>query len=202
VPQALGCLWRVSCWLELVTWWLKERSPRTPMDGRFVRGASLRRPRPKLCIWLLMLCAGHVHWMIYSEFFKCASGMTMVLLFIDLPQAVNCCCKQHAFSMLNEMSPIWNWLLRQEFAPKLKRPIMLKKMCGHCLRAGNYPCETELTGLFWIWRSRSDVDTVLEEIKAAFEERASADWSAWVMLIPMNEVILLICTWTCSVNYR
>ena len=50
---------------------------------------------------------------------------------------------------------------------------MLKK-CGHYLKAGELTPETELTGHYELPDDDADVDSVLEEIKAALCRRARA----------------------------
>ena len=113
----------------------------------------------------LMLCAGIVHGDL-SEFNVLVDDYGPVI--IDLPQAVNAAANNNAFSMLQRdvrnMTDYYS-----EFAPELQETHYAEEMWA-LFEAGKLTPETELSGYFEFDDSEADVDTVLEEIKAAFEE--------------------------------
>ncbi|MFT4732458.1 MAG: RIO kinase 1, partial [Gammaproteobacteria bacterium] len=114
---------------------------------------------------LLMLCAGIVHGDL-SEFNVLVDDYGPVI--IDLPQAVNAAANNNAFSMLQrDVRNMTDYYA--EFAPELKETHYAEEMWA-LFQTGKLTPETELTGYFEFDESETDVDTVLEEIKAAFEE--------------------------------
>ncbi|WP_137227259.1 PA4780 family RIO1-like protein kinase [Shewanella sp. MEBiC00475] len=112
-----------------------------------------------------MLCAGIVHGDL-SEFNVLVDQNGPVI--IDLPQAVDASANNNAKAMLfrdvNNMTDYYS-----QFAPELATMKYAKEMWA-LYEQGELTPETELTGLFEEDTTAADVDSVLEEINAAFEE--------------------------------
>jgi RIO kinase 1 len=87
---------------------------------------------------------------------------------IDLPQVVDAAANNNAFSMLQRdvrnMSEYYG-----QFAPELTHTLYAEEMWS-LFEAGELTVETELTGHYALPEDDADVDSVLEEIKAAFAE--------------------------------
>jgi len=113
----------------------------------------------------LMLCAGLVHGDL-SEFNVLVDDYGPVI--IDLPQAVNAAANNNAFSMLQRDVRNMTEYYAQ-FAPQLLSTHYAHEMWA-LFEAGALTPETDLSGEFEFDESAADVDTVIEEIKAAFEE--------------------------------
>ena len=116
---------------------------------------------------VLMLCAGIVHGDL-SEFNVLVDDYGPVI--IDLPQAVDAAANNNAEAMLerdvNNMTQYYG-----QFAPQLLGTKYAKEMWA-LYEDGALKPETELTGHFDDPEDPSDVDGVLEEIKAVlFEEQ-------------------------------
>lgn len=112
-----------------------------------------------------MLCAGVVHGDL-SEFNVLVDDYGPVI--IDLPQAVDAAANMHAKSML--MRDVKNMRLYYgQYAPQLLSTRYGEEMWA-LYEDGKLTPETELTGLFEDDHSAADVDSVLEEIKAALLE--------------------------------
>jgi RIO kinase 1 len=114
-----------------------------------------------------MLCAGIVHGDL-SEFNVLVDDYGPVI--IDLPQAVDAAANNNAEAMLerdvNNMTQYYG-----QFAPQLLGTKYAKEMWA-LYEDGALKPETELTGHFDDPEDPSDVDGVLEEIKAVlFEEQ-------------------------------
>ena len=111
-----------------------------------------------------MLCVGLVHGDL-SELNVLVDDYGPVI--IDLPQAVDAAANNHAERMLardiNNMTVYYG-----QYAPELLETQYAKEMWA-LYEAGDLTPETELTGLFEEDTTLADVDTVLEEIKAALE---------------------------------
>ena len=115
-----------------------------------------------------MLCAGIVHGDL-SEFNVLVDDYGPVI--IDLPQAVDASANNNAFAMLerdvNNMTTYYG-----QFAPELLGSKYAKEMWA-LYEDGALHSDIELTGQFEEDAEAADVDTVMQEIKAAFEEEQS-----------------------------
>jgi RIO kinase 1 len=112
-----------------------------------------------------MLCVGLIHGDL-SEFNVLVDDYGPVI--IDLPQVVDAAANNNAFSMLQRdvrnMSEYYG-----QFAPELTRTLYAEEMWS-LFEAGELTVETDLTGHYALPEDDADVDSVLEEIKAAFAE--------------------------------
>jgi RIO kinase 1 len=163
VPHPFGCYDGVLL-MELVTDDEGNVAPRLN-DVSMSAEQALEDHAQVMHYVMLMLCAGIVHGDL-SEFNVLVDDYGPVI--IDLPQAVNAAANNNAFSMLQRdvrnMTDYYS-----EFAPELRDTHYAEEMWA-LFEAGKLTPETELTGHFEFDESEADVDTVLEEIKAAFEE--------------------------------
>ncbi|MFT6331416.1 MAG: RIO kinase 1 [Bermanella sp.] len=163
VPQPFGCYDGVLL-MELVTDDEGNVAPRLN-DVSMSAEQALEDHAQVMHYVLLMLCAGIVHGDL-SEFNVLVDSYGPVI--IDLPQAVNAAANNNAFSMLQrDVRNMTDYYA--EFAPELKETHYAEEMWA-LFQVGKLTPETELTGYFEFDESEADVDTVLEEIKAAFEE--------------------------------
>jgi RIO kinase 1 len=163
VPQPFGCYDGVLL-MELVTDDEGNVAPRLN-DVSMSAEQALEDHAQVMHYVLLMLCAGIVHGDL-SEFNVLVDSYGPVI--IDLPQAVNAAANNNAFSMLQrDVRNMTDYYA--EFAPELKQTHYAEEMWA-LFQTGELSSETELTGYFEFDESEADVDTVLEEIKAAFEE--------------------------------
>jgi RIO kinase 1 len=163
VPQPFGCYDGVLL-MELVTDDEGNVAPRLN-DVSMSYEQALEDHAQVMHYVLLMLCAGIVHGDL-SEFNVLVDDYGPVI--IDLPQAVNAAANNNAFSMLQrDVRNMTDYYA--EFAPELKETHYAEEMWA-LFQSGKLTPETELTGYFEFDESETDVDTVLEEIKAAFEE--------------------------------
>ncbi|MCH1929455.1 serine protein kinase RIO [Shewanella sp. A25] len=112
-----------------------------------------------------MLCAGLVHGDL-SEFNVLVDGNGPVI--IDLPQAVDAAANNHAQWMLSRDIENMTQYYGQ-YAPELLKTQYAKEMWA-LFEAGSLKPDTELTGQFNEILVEADVDSVLEEIQAAFED--------------------------------
>ncbi len=113
----------------------------------------------------LMLCAGLVHGDL-SEFNVLVNEDGPVI--IDLPQAVDAAANNNARSMLERDIENMNHYYGQ-FAPQLLNARYAQEM-WQLFEDGKLTPETELTGQFEVDESAADVDSIMEEIKAAMHE--------------------------------
>ncbi|QYJ79347.1 PA4780 family RIO1-like protein kinase [Shewanella acanthi] len=112
-----------------------------------------------------MLCAGLVHGDL-SEFNVLVDDNGPVI--IDLPQAVDAAANNHAKWMLaRDIDNMTQYYA--QFAPELLRTQYAKEMWA-LFEAGSLKPDTVLTGKFNETLVEADVDSVLEEIQAAFED--------------------------------
>lgn len=163
VPQPYGCYDGVLL-MELITDEEGNVAPRLN-DVSMSHEQALEDHAQMMHYVKLMLCAGLVHGDL-SEFNVLVDDYGPVV--IDLPQAVNAAANNNAFSMLQrDVRNITEYY--GEFAPELRQTLYAEEMWA-LFEAGQLKADTELTGLFELDDSEADVDTVLEEIKAAFAE--------------------------------
>jgi RIO kinase 1 len=163
VPQPHGCYDGVLL-MELVTNDEGEVAPRLN-DVEMSKEQALDDHAQMMHYVKLMLCAGLVHGDL-SEFNVLVDDYGPVI--IDLPQAVNAAANNNAFEMLKrDVRNITDYYA--EFAPELKQTAYAEEMWAF-FEEGTLMPDTELTGDFEADTQAADVDTVLEEIKAAFAE--------------------------------
>ena len=155
VPTPYGCFYGVLL-MELVTDSTGEVAPRLN-DVSMSPEQAIEDHTVVMKYVQRMLCVGLVHGDL-SEFNVLVDDYGPVI--IDLPQAVDAAANNHAERMLardiNNMTVYYG-----QYAPELLETQYAKEMWA-LYEAGDLTPETELTGLF-------EVDTVLEEIKAALE---------------------------------
>ena len=165
VPVPYGCFDGVLL-MELVT---DDTGAVAPRLGDVSMSAEQAREDHALVMQyvVLMLCVGIVHGDL-SEFNVLVDDYGPVI--IDLPQAVDASANNHAEAMLerdvNNMTQYYG-----QFAPDLLDSRYAKEMWA-LYEEGTLKPDTELTGNFTDPEGNSDVDSVLEEIKAVlFEEQ-------------------------------
>lgn len=162
VPTPYGCFYGVLL-MELVTDSTGEVAPRLN-DVSMSPEQAIEDHTVVMEYVQRMLCVGLVHGDL-SEFNVLVDDYGPVI--IDLPQAVDAAANNHAERMLardiNNMTVYYG-----QYAPELLETQYAKEMWA-LYEAGDLTPETELTGLFEEDTTLADVDTVLEEIKAALE---------------------------------
>lgn len=113
----------------------------------------------------LMLCAGLIHGDL-SEFNVLVDDYGPVV--IDLPQAVDAAANNNAKRMLTrDINNMTNYYA--QYAPELKNTQYAKEMWA-LYEAGELTANIALSGKYEMVEHEADVDSVMEEIKAAFEE--------------------------------
>ncbi|MFC4699536.1 PA4780 family RIO1-like protein kinase [Glaciecola siphonariae] len=163
VPQPYGCYDGVLL-MELITNEEGDVAPRLN-DVEMSSEQALDDHAQMMHYVKLMLCAGIVHGDL-SEFNVLVDDYGPVI--IDLPQAVNAAANNNAFEMLQrDVRNITDYYA--QFADELKQTLYAEEMWA-LFEAAKLSPETELTGYFEVDTREADVDTVLEEIKAAFAE--------------------------------
>ena len=163
VPQPFGCFDGVLL-MELVT---NDEGDVAPRLNDVVMSAEQAQEDHTVIMHYvkLMLCAGIIHGDL-SEFNVLVDDYGPVI--IDLPQAVDASANNNAKSMLmRDVTNMTNYY--GQFSPELKQSKYGQEMWA-LFESGELTPESELTGLFKEDTASADVDTVLEEIKAAFEE--------------------------------
>jgi RIO kinase 1 len=163
VPEPFGCFEGVLL-MELVTNDEGDVAPR--LNDVVMSEEQAIEDHAMMMIYVMrMLCAGVVHGDL-SEFNVLVDDYGPVI--IDLPQAVDAAANNNAMRMLSrDVENITTYYA--QFAPALAKTKYAKEMWA-LYEAGELTPETELTGLFVEDETSADVDTILDEIKAAFEE--------------------------------
>ena len=163
VPQPFGCFEGVLL-MELFTDGEGEVAPRLN-DVIMPRAHAIEDHLIMMNYVKIMLCVGVIHGDL-SEFNVLVDEYGPVI--IDLPQAVDASANNNAKSMLvRDVNNITDYYA--QFAPELAKSKYAQEMWALYEKAELTP-ETELTGLFKENNKSANVDTILEEIKAAFEE--------------------------------
>ena len=163
VPEAFGCIDGVLL-MELITddegmvaprLGDVEMSVETALEDHAVMMQQVTR----------MLCAGVVHGDL-SEFNVLVDEYGPVI--IDLPQAVDATGNSHAERMLSrDVNKITDYYAL--YAPELKGTQYAKEIWALYENGDLHP-DVDLSGVFEDDETAADVDTVLQEIKAAWEE--------------------------------
>ena len=163
VPQPYGCYDGVLL-MELITDDDGDVAPR--LNDVSMSAEQAREDHEDVMIYVLrMLCAGVVHGDL-SEFNVLVDAYGPVI--IDLPQAVDAAANNNAKAMLiRDVENMTNYY--GQFAPDLLGSKYAEEMWALYEKSELTP-ESELTGYFAQATNDADVDSVLEEIKAAFEE--------------------------------
>ncbi|MBL4583894.1 MAG: serine protein kinase RIO [Pseudomonadales bacterium] len=163
VPQPYGCFDGVLL-MELITDDEGQVAPRLN-DVSMSEEQALEDHALMMQYVVQMLCVGIVHGDL-SEFNVLVDDYGPVI--IDMPQAVDASANNHAESMLardvNNMRSYYGL-----FAPQLLDTQYAKEIWD-LYENGELQPDTKLTGLFEDDDESADVDSVLLEIKAAFEE--------------------------------
>ena len=166
VPKAYGCFEGVLL-MELVADGEGQVAPRLN-DVSMTAELAIEDHAVVMKYVMRMLCAGIVHGDL-SEFNVLVDDYGPVI--IDLPQAVDASANNNAFAMLerdvNNMTTYYG-----QFAPELLGSKYAKEMWA-LYEDGALHSDIELTGQFEEDTEAADVDTVMQEIKAAFEEEQS-----------------------------
>jgi len=163
VPEPYGCYGGVLL-MELITDDEGDVAPR--LNDVSMSAEQAIEDHALVMIYVMrMLCAGLVHGDL-SEFNVLVDEYGPVI--IDLPQVVDAAANNNAFKMLQRdvknMSEYYG-----QYAPELQTTLYAEEMWA-LFEAGELTPETELSGHFELSTQAADVDTVLEEIKAAFAE--------------------------------
>ena len=163
VPQPYGCFDGVLL-MELVTDDSGEVAPR--LNDVAMSAEQAREDHSTVMQYVQrMLCVGIVHGDL-SEFNVLVDDYGPVI--IDLPQAVDASANNHAETMLardiNNMTDYY-----AQYAPELLETKYAKEMWA-LYEEGDLTPETVLTGIFEEDTQEADVDSVVQEIKAAFAE--------------------------------
>ncbi len=163
VPQPFGCFEGVLL-MELITDGEGDVAPRLN-DVVMPKDHAIEDHLIMMNYVKLMLCVGVIHGDL-SEFNVLVDEYGPVI--IDLPQAVDASANNNAKSMLlRDVNNITDYYA--QFAPELAKSKYAQEMWALYEKAELTP-ETELTGLFKENTQSANVDTILEEIKAAFAE--------------------------------
>lgn len=163
VPKAYGCFDGVLL-MELITDDEGQVAPRLN-DVSMTAELAIEDHAVVMKYVMRMLCAGVVHGDL-SEFNVLVDDYGPVI--IDLPQAVDAAANNNAFTMLerdvNNMTTYYG-----QFAPELLGSKYAKEMWALYEDGALHP-DVELSGEFEEDPEAADVDTVMQEIKAAFDE--------------------------------
>ncbi|VEE62725.1 serine/threonine protein kinase [Shewanella putrefaciens] len=163
VPTPFGCFDGVLL-MELVTDSEGHVAPRLN-DVSFSADQAIHDHGLVMTYVKRMLCAGLVHGDL-SEFNVLVDANGPVI--IDLPQAVDAAANNHAKWMLerdvNNMTQYYG-----QYAPELLKTQYAKEMWA-LFEAGQLKADTPLTGKFTEVLVDADVNSVLDEIQAAYDE--------------------------------
>lgn len=163
VPTPYGCFDGVLL-MELITDSNGDVAPRLN-DVSFTAQEAIRDHAMMMVYITRMLCAGIVHGDL-SEFNVLVDNDGPVI--IDLPQAVDASANNNAKAMLaRDVANITHYY--GQFAPQLLQTKYAQEIWA-LYEAGELTPETQLTGQFVEDTRLADVNTVLDEIKAAYEE--------------------------------
>ncbi|MCK5002752.1 MAG: serine protein kinase RIO [Gammaproteobacteria bacterium] len=163
VPKAYGCFDGVLL-MELVTDDEGQVAPRLN-DVAMTAELAIEDHAVVMKYVMRMLCAGIVHGDL-SEFNVLVDDYGPVI--IDLPQAVDAAANNNAFAMLErDVNNMTNYY--GQFAPELLGSKYAKEMWA-LYEDGELHPDVELSGHFEEGTEAADVDVVMQEIKAAFEE--------------------------------
>lgn len=163
VPEPFGCFDGVLL-MELITDENGDVAPRLNDVGMSPEQA--REDHAEVMMYVMrMLAVGLIHGDL-SEFNVLVDEYGPVI--IDLPQAVNAAANNNAKRMLTrDVDNMTNYYA--QFAPELKQTQYAKEIWA-LFEAGELDPDYQLTGEFDEVEVEADVDSVMEEIKAAFEE--------------------------------
>lgn len=163
VPEPFGCFDGVLL-MELITDENGDVSPR--LNDISMSAEQAIEDHDVMMVYIMrMLCAGIVHGDL-SEFNVLVDQYGPVI--IDLPQAVDASANNNAKSMLaRDVMNMTTYY--SQYAPELLTTRYADEMWA-LYEKGDLTPETQLTGYFQESTESADVDTVIEEIKAAFEE--------------------------------
>jgi len=163
VPKPFGCFDGVLL-MELVTDDAGDVAPRLN-DVSMSEEQAIEDHTIMMQYVMRMLCVGLIHGDL-SEFNVLVDEYGPVI--IDLPQAVDAAANNHAESMLardvNNMTTYYS-----QFAPELSKTKYAKELWA-LFEEGTLNPDIELTGQFEESGEDADVDSVINEIKAAWEE--------------------------------
>jgi RIO kinase 1 len=163
VPQPYGCFDGVLL-MELITDEQGDVAPR--LNDIVMPADQAMEDHALMMIYIMrMLCAGIVHGDL-SEFNVLVDAYGPVV--IDLPQAVDASANNNAKSMLlRDVNNITTYYA--QFVPSLALTKFGEEMWA-LYEAGELSDTTKLTGRFEESTEAADVDTILAEIQAAFEQ--------------------------------
>lgn len=164
VPEPYGCFNGVLI-MELITDRDGDVAPRlndvnlSPEQARHDHAVVIQDV-------IRMLCAGVIHGDL-SEFNVLVDEHGPVI--IDLPQAVDAAANNNAKAMLErDVRNMTNYY--SQFAPELSKAHYSKEI-WQLFENGDLTPDTKLTGMVELDTRPADVDSVMQEIKAAFEEQ-------------------------------
>ncbi|MCO4800129.1 MAG: serine protein kinase RIO [Colwelliaceae bacterium] len=163
VPEPYGCFDGVLL-MELIT--DEHGDVASRLNDVVMDAEQAREDHEVVMVYIMrMLCAGVVHGDL-SEFNVLVDEYGPVI--IDLPQAVDAAANNNAKKMLerdvNNMTTYYG-----QFAPELLSSRYAQEMWSLYEKSELTP-DTELTGSFKDNNKSANVDNVIEEIKAAYEE--------------------------------
>ena len=163
VPQPYGCFDGVLL-MELITDEQGDVAPR--LNDIVLPADQAMEDHALMMIYIMrMLCAGIVHGDL-SEFNVLVDAYGPVV--IDLPQAVDASANNNAKAMLlRDVNNITTYYA--QFVPNLALTKFGEEMWS-LYEAGELTDTTKLTGRFEESTDETDVDTILSEIQAAFEQ--------------------------------